>query len=60
MGGSLAWGITRLGRWVENAERGLFGAVAWLFRSVWAVVWFIPGLLLGKKRSRRTRHKFLS
>lgn len=51
--------IASLGRRVRRFERrvGKFFSSCW--RLLGAIVWFIPGLFLGKRKRRRSRGKFL-
>ncbi len=50
-----------MGRSVNNAEKAIGKAAMAIFRPIWAVIWFLPSLLLGtrKKKKRRSSRKFL-
>lgn len=49
--------LALFGRWVNSCERRIGN----FFRGIWKVIWFVPGLFLGKRkrRSSRKRNRFL-
>lgn len=50
--------IAAFGRWVERCEKWIFRQLKRMFRAVWGVIWFLPGLFLGK-RADGSRRKFV-
>lgn len=63
MAGPAARGIAKMGKWVQNVEKAIARICMPVLNLVWAIVWLIPGLLLGgksrKKKKSRSRGKFL-
>lgn len=57
--GPLTKAVARFGRWVNHCERLVGRFVKAIFSRLWAIVWFIPGLLLGRKKRRSSKSGFL-
>ncbi|MEQ9409605.1 MAG: hypothetical protein RIK87_17855 [Fuerstiella sp.] len=52
--------IAMFGHWVRKWEDRLLTGLAATFRTLWAVLWFLPGLMLrSRKGRRRSRGRFL-
>ena len=50
--------VANFGRWVQRCEKTIARFFMAVFGALWAVVWFLPGLLFRKKR-KRSRSRFL-
>jgi len=59
IGGPFTRRIAEFGRWVQRCEKKIAQGFVAIFGGIWSIVWFIPGRLLGKKKRRRTKNRFL-
>gem|GEM_PF-1813756 len=51
--------VARFGRWVTHCERQIGRFFKAVISRIWAIVWFIPSLLLGRGKRRSSNSDFL-